>query len=383
MPSTLWPSSPPQWLRGQSQPQWVERYGLRVAAARLPASKAAQATYAHTMGQDGTAILAAIYAADAPGWLREVPAVRTLQRVWVQQYYTTAEELRWRTEADGIPPARVFLSSPYDEEAHLARKDTTQWVGYKVHLTESCDEELPRLITHVETTTGPIADGAVTPVIHHALQEKGLLPDIHLVDTGYLDAELLVTSQRDYKVDLLGPTRSDYHWQARAGQGFAVHHFQLDWDRHQALCPTGRTSVSWTPAVDNHATEVIKIKFSRHDCRACESRRLCTRSTRRTITVRRHDHYLALQAARQRETSVAYGQQYAKRAGIEGTISQGVRRCRLRRTRYIGLAKTHLQHIVTAAALNFVRLSNWLAGTPLAKTRRSSFVRLMVPLAAH
>lgn len=373
----------PQWLRGQSQPQWVDRYGPRVAAARLPASKEAQATYAHTMGQDGAAILAAIYAADAPSWLREVPAVRMLQRVWVQQYYTTAEELRWRTEADGIPPARVFLSSPYDEEAHLARKDTTQWVGYKVHLTENCDEELPRLITHVETTTGPIADGAVTPVIHHALQEKGLLPATHLVDTGYLDAELLVTSQRDYHVDLLGPTRSDYHWQARAGQGFAVHNFQLDWDRHQALCPTGRTSVSWTPAVDNRATEVIKIKFSRKDCRACESRLLCTRSARRTVTVRRHDHYLALQAARQRETSAAYGQQYAKRAGIEGTISQGVRRCRLRRTRYIGLAKTHLQHIVTAAALNFVRLSNWLAGTPLAKTRRSSFVRLMMPLAAH
>ena len=89
--------------------------------------------------------------------------------------------------------------------------------------------------------------------------------------------------------------------------------------------------------------------------------------------------YLALQAARQREASAAYGKQYAKRAGIEGTLSQGIRRCRLRRTRYIGLAKTHLQHIVTAAALNFVRLSNWLGGTPLAKTRRSSFAKLMVP----
>ena len=127
----------PEWLRGQSQPQWVERYGPRVAATRLPASKAAQATYAHTVGQDGAAVWAAIYAADAPSWLREVAAVRTLQRVWMQHYSTTAEELRWRTAADGIPPARVFLSSPYDEEAHLARKDTTQWVGYKVHLTES------------------------------------------------------------------------------------------------------------------------------------------------------------------------------------------------------------------------------------------------------
>jgi hypothetical protein len=68
---------------------------------------------------------------------------------------------------------------------------------------------------------------------------------------------------------------------------------------------------------------------------------------------------------------------YAKRAGIEGTLSRGIRRCRLRRTRYIGLARTHLAHVLTAVALNFLRLGEWFTDVPRAKTRRSPYARLM------
>lgn len=66
-----------------------------------------------------------------------------------------------------------------------------------VHLTESCEDDAPHLITNVETTPAPLADGEITPTVHQALQGKGLLPAIHLVDTGYLDAELLVASQQE------------------------------------------------------------------------------------------------------------------------------------------------------------------------------------------
>ncbi len=86
----------------------------------------------------------------------------------------------------------------------------------------------------------------------------------------------------------------------------------------------------------------------------------------------------ALATARARETQKAFAAQYRPRAGIEGTLSQGVRAMPLRRARYIGLAKVHLQHVLTAAALNLVRLAAWLAGNPLARTRQSAFVRLMV-----
>lgn len=240
----------------------------------------------------------------------------------------------------------------------------------------------PHLITNVETTPGPIADGDATPHIHQALKNKCLLPTLHIVDTGYLDAELLVTSKREYEVEMLGPTRLDYKWQAQAGEGFDAGSFQIDWEGERAICPAGRESLSWTPAVDNRTNEVVKIKFSMRDCQPCANRAKCTRAKRRTITLRRRDEYYALQAARKRETTDEYATEYKKRAGIEGTISQGVRVCGLRRSRYIGEAKTHLQHVLTGTAINFVRIYDWLTAQPRAKTQVSTFSRLMGQSAA-
>jgi Transposase DDE domain len=70
--------------------------------------------------------------------------------------------------------------------------------------------------------------------------------------------------------------------------------------------------------------------------------------------------------------------EYARRAGIEGTISRGIRSTRLRRTRYRGLARVHLGHILTAVGLNVLRLGEWLLETTRAKTRLTPFARLMV-----
>jgi transposase len=81
-------------------------------------------------------------------------------------------------------------------------------------------------------------------------------------------------------------------------------------------------------------------------------------------------------------TTDAYTTAYAKRAGVEGTLSQAVRAFGLRQSRYVGQVKTHLQHILTATAINFVRVSNWLAALPRGKTRRSPFVNLMAPTVA-
>ena len=95
------------------------------------------------------------------------------------------------------------------------------------------------------------------------------------------------------------------------------------------------------------------------------------------LTIRRQEHSLALHAARARAASAADTADYARGAGIAGTLSQGTRAYGLRRARYIGEVKTALQHIVTAAAINFVRMGNWLMEKPLAKTRLSAFERVM------
>ena len=369
----------PEWLTGQMQAHWVERYEHRVEDYRLPEGKQAREDYAVVIGKDGSSLLSALYAAEAPGWLREIPAIETLRRVWVQNFYWEEGELCWR-DTSNVPPAGQRLDSPYDPEAHYAQKRTTSWVGYKVHLTETCDDDSPHLITHVETTAAPVADDATVPRIHEALAERDLLPDVHIVDTGYVDAEELVTSQQQYGVDLFGPTREDYHWQAREGTGFAAEQFVVDWQHECATCPAGQTSSSWTPAQDRRGNPVIKIKFAMQDCRPCPSREQCTHSQsaapRRVLTVRPQQQYLALQAARHRQATQEFKTAYATRAGIEGTLSQGIRAFGLRQARYRGQGKVHLQQVFTATALNLCRMHAWLTSQPRAKTRQAAFVRL-------
>ena len=265
------------------------------------------------------------------------------------------------------------------ESEKYQERQLVGFLSYKVHLTETCEDHLPLIVTHVETTSAPITDDAMTATIHAALARKELLPDEHIVDTGYIDAQLLVESQQDYQVDLVGPARKNAHWQAMANTGYDVDHFPIDWEKQHATCPQGHTSVSWLPAVDNRKNEVIKIKFSTTDCRACPARSLCTPTTsppRRTLTIRRQASYLALKQRREQEKTKDFTQVYSKRAGIEGTISQGVRVMGLRRSRYIGQKKTHLQQVATAVALNMVRCMAWVNGLPRTQTRRSTFVRL-------
>jgi transposase len=236
------------------------------------------------------------------------------------------------------------------------------------------------LITHVETTPAPQADDEAIPSIHEALTAHCLLPKKHMVDTGYVDAQELVTSQQRYGVDLFGPTREDYHWQVREGTGFAAEQFHVDWPRECAICPAGQTSSSWTPVQDRRGNPVIKIKFAVQDCRPCPVRQQCTHtqstSPRRVLTVRPKPQYQALQTARQRQATQEFKTAYNRRAGIEGTLSQGIRAFGLRRARYLGMAKVHLQQVFTATALNFCRIFAWFSEQPRAQTRQAAFLQL-------
>jgi transposase len=186
-------------------------------------------------------------------------------------------------------------------------------------------------------------------------------------------------------VEVLGLIRTDYQWQAQAGQGVAATNFVIDWRQRQTRCPmgqVGQASISWTPATDRQNNEVIKIKFAQHEGQACASRPDCIRAKRRTITVRPEEQHMSLQAARPREQTEAYKAEYAKRAGIEGAISQAVCAFGVRRARYRGAAKTHLQHVLMATAINFMRVGVWLAADRPATTRQSRFQALMAQSAA-
>jgi transposase len=367
----------PAWLAEQVDPAWARRYAARVEEYRLPKSATQRVALAEQIGADGHQLLAA--AAAAPDGLRQLVALETLRQVWLQQYHgpVAGGRVRWRT-AEELPPAALLINSPYDLEARFSIKRQTAWLGYKTHLTESCDLARPHLTTHVATTPATTPDCHLLPVIHAALAQKGLLPAEHWVDAGYPDAENLVRSQREHAVALIGPLPADTSWQAQAGQGFAVDCFMIDWEARQARCPAGQQSVAWANATDRRGNRCVTIRFGRADCRACPRRAACTRSAEgpRQLQVHPRDQHEALQAARRAQATVAFQEKYALRAGVEGTLSQAVRRCDLRQARYVGLAKTRLQETFAATALNLWRLRDWWAQRPPVTVRPSSFARL-------
>jgi transposase len=223
----------PEWLGAHATPEWIERYGARVEEYRLPKGKDERLTLAELIGADGHKLLEAIYADAGPAWMRQVPAVERLRQVWVQQYYLAENELHWRTaEEHGLAPAAVGIRSPHDPQARYSEKRSTAWIGYKAHLTETCDEDKPRLITEVETTVATVPDHEVVDEVHQKLSAKQLLPADHLLGAGYIN-------------ELCGPPRRDTAWQAQAGKGFAASDFTFDWEKQQATCPDGKQSSSW------------------------------------------------------------------------------------------------------------------------------------------
>jgi transposase len=118
----------PDWLQQHSLPDWWERYALPFDVTRLAKSEAQMEAMALTVGQDGLTLITAIEAEPQVLWLREIPAVQTLQQVWAQHYQMREGILFWRPR-DDLPPASALIASPYDVEARYARKRSTEWVG--------------------------------------------------------------------------------------------------------------------------------------------------------------------------------------------------------------------------------------------------------------
>jgi transposase len=397
----------PGWLAGAVDVAgWTKRYGVRVDSWRLPASQAKRAELALAYGRDGFALLQAVYAPSAPGWLAELPAVDVLRQVLLQNYTRTITEdgrevvKRREAEVDGLPPGRLRLSSPYDLDARWGVKRDTFWHGYKVHVSETCDtpdtdpaagpaapaaqdSQPPNLITNVATTDATVPDSAMTTPIHRRLAARGLLPAEHYLDSGYPSAELITDSAKTFGISLVTPVLADVSPQARAGAGFDRSAFTIDFDRHQATCPQGQTSSSWSPA-RQRGTDTVVVTFATTTCGPCPARDRCTTSTkrRRQLTVHPREVHDAQREARTQQDTEEWQAKYALRAGVQGTIRQAVAVTDVRHTRYRGLPKTHLEHVYSAVALNLIRLDAYWNGHPLDRRRTSHLARLELALAA-
>lgn len=198
----------PGWLTQVIDPAWQQVYGARIDNLHLPTSATKRTELMVAYGRDGYHLLDQMYSPSAPTWLREVPAVQVLRRVWIQQFYrdvdttTGRQEVRRREAApdgDGLPPGHLKIISPYDVDARYSLKRDTGWGGYKVHFTETCNApargedrqeddqpdqrpgDLPNLITNVVTTTATVPDVAMTDSIHQQLADRDLLPGPELL----------------------------------------------------------------------------------------------------------------------------------------------------------------------------------------------------------
>jgi transposase len=182
-----------------------------------------------------------------------------------------------------------------------------------------------------------------------------------LLDSGYVDADLLVTAQTQYQIDVVGPPYGSYSRQRLEGHGYDLQAFVIDWEAEHARCPQGQRSVKWTPGQDVSGDPVVRIRFDRATCRVCPTRQACTcaKDAPCQLTVRPKAHPEAIHTARQRQETTEFKEKYALRSGVESSLSQGTRRFELRRSRYIGLVRTHLQQLLNATAMHVARVMAW------------------------
>jgi transposase len=381
----------PGWLAGVIDASWQEVYGQRIDGMRLPASETRRQDLASQYGADGLLLLEAARGPGAPGWLRDLPAVEALRQVWVQQYYRTERGAVVMRESkpggQGLPPGRSRIVSPYDTGARYSEKRGRGWLGYKIHLTETCAVPepggscgAPNLVTSVITTPASTADVAMTTPVHDRLDAAGLAPAEHAVDAGYASADELVTA-RDRGIILTGPLRTTATRQRRTG-GYTTDAFAIDWDSQQVTCPQGVTSTTWCEHTRSGTAQIL-VRFPRAACGTCPARAQCTTSAAgRQLGLRPRPIHDAVTAAHAEQATEAWKRRYNIRAGVEGTMWQATHVTGVRHARYLGLAKTSLEHNAAAAAINLIRFDAWQTGKPLEHTRTSCLQRLNLAPAA-
>jgi transposase len=281
--------------------------------------------------------------------------------------------LRFRERGE-MPASADLYQSPFDLDVRFSRKRKRTWLGYKVHVTETCTDEAPNLITNVRVVNATQQDYDAVDPIHDSLQQRDLLMAEHLVDRGYTSAPLLYDSQEDYGVELFGPVVEKQFWQHATGYDASA--FTIDWERRTVTCPEGHTSNPWTMRDHRRDHQLTRVKFKRVECEPCPAHDLCTKHNRRTLSFHEQPVYEKIQQRKTEQHTDDWKYEYGKRSGIEGTISQSVFALGARRARYRGKDKTQLQFALTAAAMNLTRILNWQNEIPRSTTRMTRFGRL-------
>jgi hypothetical protein len=353
-------------LAGLVDDDWGRRYGRPVRLGKNPTRPK---TRMNEAGTDARRLLEHL-AASHPDLLRG-PQVEALRQVVAQNYHwDPAGRLHWRDDDGdaGLPPSAARIVSPYDPAARYSRRgQITRWTGYLAHVTETCAEDGPNVITDVATMPATSADTAALNDIHARLERRGLLPAGHLADGGYTSLVHMERASRTHQVTLTGPLPGNPTRQHRTQAGYARDDFRIDYDRQEVTCPQGQVSKGWHgpyPTSSPDAAPLIVARFTKGQCQPCPVRAACTTSGdgKRTVGFPPRELYYLQIRNRADQQDPAWHKRYAVRSGIEGTVCEFAHGHGMRHCRYRGQPKAHLQHILTAIAVNIERLSQLPAG---------------------
>ena len=222
------------------------------------------------------------------------------------------------------------------------------------------------------------------PGRHHDLAAHDLLPDVHLVDAGYVSVGQILAAADDHGVQLIGPLPPDTSWQAGDDTAFDLTRFVIDWDARHVVCPRARPAATGSPPAAATAcrssgpasgSRTAAPAPTGHAARASED-------NARQVTFLPRRQQQAQQQIRAEQSTGDWRQRYALRCGVESLISQASRLSDLHHARYRGKPKTFLQHTLTAMALNLIRLDAWLTGAVTTGSWTSRLARLTQPLPA-
>ncbi|MER5363067.1 transposase [Streptomyces sp. NPDC002785] len=340
--------------------EWGRRYGRPVRLGKNPTRPK---TRILTIGNDAVRLLDHLRQ-QRPNCLSG-PRVQALRQIVVQNYYRApAGRPCWRIPDDGgLPPSSSAIVSPYDTTARYVRHGhIISWKGFAAHVTETCASDSTNVITDVATTSAATNDGQALPGIHTRLARRGLLPAEHLVDSGYTSLVHLERAAREHQITVSGPLPGNPTRQHRQNEGFDRDDFHIDFDRRQVTCPRGQVSSSWHgpyPTSSPTAAPLIVAKFTKGQCQPCPDRPRCTtsRASARNVGFPPRELRDLQVRVRAEQQTPDWKARYAVRSGVEGTINEFAHGHGMRHCRYRGQPKAHLQHVLTAIAVNIERLS--------------------------
>jgi len=341
-----------EWAEDLLPPSWENRYGERFTLEHV--TEKDRKEYEAHVGSDGQWVLNHLVGEEVPAVLRELPEVQVLRTVWAQQFRQAQEKVVF--EEKPVGDGHSIICTPHDPQARYSEKRGWAWIGGKIQVTETDDEDYPHLITDIVATSSTQTDYKALPDIQSRLAERGCSPAKQYVDNAYMGGSNLKNSISQ-EIDLIGPVYQNFTKQDKLPDGISIQQFEIDLEQGLATCPAG---VEVAPK--SRGAKQIRFYFPAETCISCPLHaRCCLGSKGRSLGV--SYEYPLLQAVRARQKTDAFLEDYhLHRSGVEGCISTLVRGTGARNSRYIGNSKRQLQALFSGSALNLKRAANWLAG---------------------